>query len=214
MKFTKLKLIEDNRVPARTFDAKMNAVNTAAAERTKTLNRIDIDDDTKVKLLGQNQRYQTIHLNSKPSTMQTTTAYEMNPELDAINVLPISYRERGKQLLQRLKTSGKVNEQGQLLYNGQPVEGTNIVDLLDDVLRRRKTNAPTGWDEFSNTLQELNIPKSWIGNTRYKQQSISKKRPVMEDSDVTLTQASSDDDDDSYKDKKIPKKIKKWTHLK
>ena len=209
MKFTKLKLVEDQ-LPRRTFDPELNAVTSTDAEIQKMLKREDIDDDTKVKLIGQKQRYKAVHMKPKqvvPEPMQ------VDSELIALETLPVSYREKGKQLLQRLKMSGKVNPKGQLIVNGQPMEGTNITDLLDDVLRHRKNNAPHGWDSFSQTLQELNIPKVWIGNPRYRQKvKPGQKRQRTEilrkkianadsdgddsDSDGTLTASSDDDDDD------------------
>ena len=236
MKFTKLKLVEEE-LPRRTFDPELNAVTSADAEIQKTLKRDDIDDDTKVKLMGQQQRYKAVHMKPKQVVSEPM---QVDSELIALETLPVSYREKGKQLLQRLKMSGKVNPKGQLLVNGQPMEGTNITDLLDDVLRHRKNNAPHGWDSFSQTLQELNIPKVWIGNPRYRQKvkpgqkrqrtEILRKKIMEDDSDDTLTPSSDgdDDDDDDYDDdddddndadsyednKSIPSKFTKWSHLK
>ena len=46
-----------------------------------------------------------------------------------------------------------------LTYNGNTVAGSNVIDLINDALRKRKTAlAPTGWQMFSNVLRHANIP--------------------------------------------------------
>src|SRR5699024_4982239 len=49
--------------------------------------------------------------------------------------------------------------------NNQPVDGTNIIDLINDVLRYRK-NAPepNGWESLAEVMKSINIPFEVIGN--------------------------------------------------
>jgi hypothetical protein len=41
------------------------------------------------------------------------------------------------------------NEKGELKYKGETVQGSNVVDLVNDVLRKRKYFNPQGWETGS-----------------------------------------------------------------
>jgi hypothetical protein len=51
------------------------------------------------------------------------------------------------------------NEKGELKYNGETVQGSNLVDLVNDVLRKRKYFNPQGWETFGEALREANVPQ-------------------------------------------------------
>ena len=71
---------------------------------------------------------------------------------------------------------------GELIVNAEPMQGTNVATLLDDMIRRRKTKAPTGWREMRDLLETTNIPPQLVGNTaRYR--SNKRKRLGSESSD-------------------------------
>ena len=42
-------------------------------------------------------------------------------------------------------------------FYGQPIPGSNIIDLVNDVLRHRKGIEPTGWETFAEGLRETEI---------------------------------------------------------
>ena len=44
-----------------------------------------------------------------------------------------------------------------------PVAGSNVVDLVNDLLRKRKTD-PTGWQPFARQLRAMNLPMELVGN--------------------------------------------------
>ena len=57
------------------------------------------------------------------------------------------------------------NDQGNLTIKGQEVPNTNIIDLVRDVLQKRKTFEPRGWQQFANAIHETNFPQDLlIGN--------------------------------------------------
>ena len=39
-----------------------------------------------------------------------------------------------------------------------------MVDLVNDVLRKRKASSPVGWETFASHLRHLNTPMEFIGN--------------------------------------------------
>jgi hypothetical protein len=41
------------------------------------------------------------------------------------------------------------SEKGELKYKGETVRGSNMVDLVNDVLRKRKYFNPQGWETFT-----------------------------------------------------------------
>ena len=128
-----------------------------------------------------------------------------------ITTLPVILRNKGHLLFQQLKRSGKVSKDGQLISNGEILLDTNVIDLINDVLRRRKTSPPEGWNEFAHVLEELNISKHFIGNERYKPKCRQRQKVEAGDVQGTHTQVllaesstddstSSDESDDSNED--------------
>ena len=56
------------------------------------------------------------------------------------------------------------DEDGTVKLYGKPIQGSNIIDLVNDVVRQRKGSEPTGWQLFAEGLRKLNIPQDVIGN--------------------------------------------------
>ena len=50
----------------------------------------------------------------------------------------------------------------QLNFMANP--GSNIIDLVNDVIRHHKGSEPTGWQAFAEGLREMNIPQDVIRN--------------------------------------------------
>ncbi len=91
------------------------------------------------------------------------------------------------------------------MFNGQIVQGSNIHDLLDDVLRRRRTAPPPqGWEEFSQVRDQLNISREFIGNQRYKP-PVSRKRQILE------SDSEEDDEFEDTFDERPTNLAKDWT---
>ena len=54
--------------------------------------------------------------------------------------------------------------QGRIYHKGEVVPHTHIHDLVQDVLRKRKTHIPNWWETFAQALKESNIPQDLVGN--------------------------------------------------
>jgi hypothetical protein len=52
-----------------------------------------------------------------------------------------------------------LREKGELKYKGETVRGSNVVDLVNDVLRKRKYFNPQGWETFGEALREANVSR-------------------------------------------------------
>ena len=74
-----------------------------------------------------------------------------------------------KPVLDHIKDSELIrwNKDGSLVYEGQSIPGSHITDLVNDILRERKTtHPPTGWEEFTTALKKANVPRELIGNSK------------------------------------------------
>jgi hypothetical protein len=67
------------------------------------------------------------------------------------------HRAKPALLLKKMKTSPDIswNEKGELKYKGGTVRGSNVVDLVNDVLRKRKYFNPQGWEAFGEALRDF-----------------------------------------------------------
>ena len=57
-----------------------------------------------------------------------------------------------------------IDETGQISYKGKSVEGSNIVDLINDFSRNHKQKPVKGAEVFAAALRESNVPLSFIEN--------------------------------------------------
>ena len=70
-----------------------------------------------------------------------------------------------KLLLERLKVSNvSWNSVGELMISTTKYDATNIIDLVNDVMRNRKYSAPFGWEIFAEQLAKINVPQEMIIN--------------------------------------------------
>jgi hypothetical protein len=186
-----LQLIEEkrNQQVARPLNRTVGALNQSLEE---TLHRSDLPPDKQLKLFDQQaQRWQTyqdkqnqplpISLNVIPqeNASVVTDSFEgvkgerkFTPssdrvEEDVLENVPKSMKHKAQWLLKRIKHSDAMgwNDKGELVKDGSPVPGSHMVDLINDVVRKRKT-APhvAGWQEFANGLRQLHVPQEVVGN--------------------------------------------------
>ena len=74
-----------------------------------------------------------------------------------IDSVPKTMRNRAKLLIQKLKDHSDViswNDNGQLVLEGSIVLNSNIVDLVDDVMRKRKGFNPEHSSTFAKHSQK------------------------------------------------------------
>ena len=55
-----------------------------------------------------------------------------------------------------------------------------MVDLVNDVLRKRKATSPVGWESFAHHLRHLNTPMEFIGNQDRRDYMLTSGRPRSE----------------------------------
>ena len=83
-------------------------------------------------------------------------------------------------LLNQMKSSPDIswNEKGEVKYKGETVQGSKVVDLVNDVLRKGEYFNPQGWETFGEALREANVPQDLIGHEdRWRYVSQTKRTP-------------------------------------
>jgi hypothetical protein len=96
-----------------------------------------------------------------------------------INSIPVNFRSKARLLLDRLLADQNFSilPSGEVSLDATVIQQSNIVDLISDVVRKRKNFSPVGWQQFAAFLARANIPRDWIGNTeRYLAQTTTTPR--------------------------------------
>ena len=62
------------------------------------------------------------------------------------------------------------------MYNDNAVPGTNVIDLVDDLVRAKKNFNPTGVPIFLQSLKEINLPHTYIGNDTRRAQLLTQEK--------------------------------------
>lgn len=163
-------------------------------EMSKQLNAETLHDNEKWKHYQQTLlRFLRLTENARSSQMNipTTSTPMVNESEDSkhanhlpldsiVDSVPGKFRTKALLLLSALKNipNDKLswNEQGIVKINGEVLQGSNIIDLVNDSMRYRKNFASVGREQFATFLQESNIPKEYIGNKDF--QSVIKKKDL------------------------------------
>ena len=175
--------------PTDTLGKKVQALDD---EMKTILDRKDLDDRTKVTLYNQVlQRYnvlsdkhvkepvRVVTVNASgtgvragvaegvigapaPAPAPATTSTS-GIEADVLDTVPKTMQGKARRLMERMKRDIAWTARGELIHEGVPVAGSNVVDLVNDLLRKRKTD-PTGWQPFARQLRAMNLPMELVGN--------------------------------------------------
>ena len=92
--------------------------------------------------------------------------HQQNVTTDIVQSVPKALRSKTELLVNRLVQSGLVswNDDGVVSMQGKVIPKSNIIDLVNEVVRSRKTpRYPPGIGQFTNILHRLNIPREYLG---------------------------------------------------
>ena len=132
----------------------------------------DLPDDEKLKrysatldrylsYLSQLKQPRTTSQPESEKKTETGSASEESIER-ILRDLPKTVQKKARGILERIRESDKFgwSDTGRFLQNQREVAGTNIVDLLRDVLVKQRN--PSGSGSFQAALEELNVPRSFL----------------------------------------------------
>jgi hypothetical protein len=137
------------------------------AELQRILKDTSVPSDQKAKLYNQAlEQYSVIrnkHINPKPIEQPEDEA-----DHDVLTGVPKQYVKRAQALYNKVKTVPglKWNDQGEMVFNGERIAGSNIVDLIHTFVKpgRRNSVKPVGWKTFGQKLLESGVPRTIITN--------------------------------------------------
>ena len=98
-----------------------------------------------------------------------------------LETISSTFKNKAKNLLRFIKNDRiKWNDNGVVSYNGETMNNSNIIDLVNDVISPRNRvqiqhSQPENWKEFAHALYALNVPKDLIGNPSRRNVSIYEK---------------------------------------
>ena len=154
----------------------------------KTLSKLDgeiyeilhrnIADDEKAKLYSNSlSRYLNL---DKPNVVAKVSVKESEEEKETevvkdsktieslvLETVPKKWKSHATRLLTHIKNNPEVSwsEKGELVLKTTTIPKTHVVDLINDLLRKRtSTPSPTGWMQLADALKDYNIPRELIGN--------------------------------------------------
>ena len=83
-----------------------------------------------------------------------------------IDSVPSTMKRKAQLLVSLLNNNPNVSWKvdGTVKRYGKSIPGSNIIDLVKDVIRHRKGSQPTGWQALAEGLRDMNIPQDVIGN--------------------------------------------------
>ena len=145
------------------------------SEMSEILNSNEFDERTKWTKYQQTlQRYLTYleNLRNSVNTAESKIQQEtlIGVSIDTItSSVPVTYRRKAELLLQYLKNpsiSSRItwNNKGVVSIDNRVLDGSNIIDLINDVVRSRKGVKAIGRDHFSWFLRDIGMPLEFIGN--------------------------------------------------
>jgi hypothetical protein len=138
----------------------------------------DIDDAEKAKLYSNSlSRYLNIDKpsvvtkfetkDSKNSGVEAKTDNAKIVESLVLDTVPKKWKSQASRLLTFLKNNPDISwsSSGELVLKNTPIPKTHVVDLVNDLLRKRTSSSlPTGWRQLADALKDSNIPYELIGN--------------------------------------------------
>ena len=174
MKRWKEEQIQKPRLPP---DPNVSATASLQRDLSSVMANEDLSETEKSQLYGQTL-YKFIKAHEKalkeqsskllPSLAKTATSSSTHSKINQLVVdsVPKMFKRKAQLLLSILQDNPNMSwdEDGTVKLYGKPIQGSNIIDLVNGVVRQRKRIEPTGWQPFAEGLRELNIPQDVIGN--------------------------------------------------
>ncbi|CAD6234041.1 GSCOCG00012360001-RA-CDS, partial [Cotesia congregata] len=153
-------------------------------ENNSTIEKIEnnevIPDTNDFSAINGNQEISSIAINN--SIAEQNKSYKVS---DIVNGVPKTYQLAAENILRHIESvdSGKRlqwDDKGSVTLDNRKIPGANIVDLINDAVRHRKTVKVTGRNFFASFLQEINTPREFVGNSSLWNKSLPgiKKLPI------------------------------------
>lgn len=162
-------------------------------EMLKLLNNTTLSDREKWDQYQQVlQRF--LHFASQKRKPINIPVVDMNSKHNGIGMEEIvdtfskTYKKDVRNLVKALEKKNEFvswDEDGVITINGEKIPNSNIVDVLHDIIRARKSTQPPGWKQLMMILKETNTPSEFITNP-FSREYLSK---LKGDQGISLSQS-------------------------
>ena len=125
-------------------------------------NQVFRPEPSSVQMITQTERTMT-----SESDIVTPSQQLNATDKQIIDSVPKTMRNCAKLLIQKLKDYSDViswKDSGQLVLEGSIVPNSNIVDLVNDVMGKRKGFNPEHSSTFAKALTKINVPEDYVRN--------------------------------------------------
>lgn len=141
-------------------------------EMTTILNQANLDDETKASAYSQvlSKYMSTKNQYARPTSIpiidvpsKTTSSNATDLQLTPI---PRPYKKKAQSLVDHIEKSPNIswNQRNEIIIDGETLANSNIIDLIDDLVRPKSKRDPRGIHDFVQALKKDNIPESLINN--------------------------------------------------
>jgi hypothetical protein len=167
--------------------APLQKVLTLDRRMTDTLNDQGMSEDEKANIYSQ-LLHELRHFKTKGQTLPVRIVGDNNKvvvrppgvlENEILGSVPKSMINKTRQLMDKIKSipSLEWNEQtGAVSIDGKVVEDSNLLDLVHDAIRPRKTVPdPPGWEAFSDALVKGGVPLEYINNPKRRNYILNRR---------------------------------------
>ena len=150
-------------------DSNVSATASLKRDLSSVMANEDMSEAEKSQLYGQTLHiFKTAHQKALKETSLFPPSDPSSSKMNqlVIDSVPSTMKSKAQLLVSLLKTSPNVSwkDDCTVKFYGKSIPGSNIIDLVNDVIRHRKGSEPRGWQAFAEVLSDMNISQDVIGN--------------------------------------------------
>ena len=158
MKRWKEEQIQNPRLPP---DPNVSATASLQRDLSSGMANEDLSEAEKSQLYGQTlHKFKTAHQKALKETSLFPQSDPISSKMNqlVIDSMPSTMKCKAQLLVSLLKTNPNVSweDDGTVKLYGESIPGSNIIDLVNDVIRHHKGSEPTGWQAFAEGLRDMN----------------------------------------------------------
>lgn len=148
--------------------SKMTRLDT---EMKTVLDKSDLDDESKAsaysQVLGKYLSARGQYAQPTPIPILDLPSASSVPSAELqLDTIPKQYMKKAQILVEHIRKSPDIgwNQRNELILEGKTIPNSNIIDLVDDLVRPKAKRDPRGIHDFVRALKKDNIPYNFVNN--------------------------------------------------